>query len=124
MKVGSLTMPLLALLVFLTGACNDNNTDLQFWPASLPDGVVGKAYSATITISNNETPAGGFDVSNGQLPKGLTLIYREDRGEDYAEISGTPEEVGTFEFTISVACMATNEAGQEGEKVYSINITN
>jgi hypothetical protein len=93
---------------------------LKFDPASLPDAQVGVPYDAKVTITQNVTPAGGFSISEGALPRGLTMEKVQD--ENSARISGTPEEAGTFTFKISVWCYGTNVSGQTGEMSYTITV--
>jgi hypothetical protein len=90
--------------------------DLKFEPDKLPDAQVGVPYMVEIRVSQNETPVGAFDISNGALPKGLKLIKVE--GEDIAKITGTPEETSTITFTVSVWCYGTNVSGQTGSVDY------
>jgi len=91
---------------------------LIFSPGELPDAHAGVYYEANIHISNNSTPAGGYDLAEGSLPPGLQLEYVD---ADYsAWIYGTPTQAGTFPFTISVWCYGTMESGQTGEKQYTL----
>ncbi|MBI1761527.1 MAG: putative Ig domain-containing protein [Acidobacteria bacterium] len=64
-------------------------------PASLPGGVVGTAYSQTVSAS----PAGSssYSVSSGALPTGLTLNAAT------GVISGVPSTGGTFSFRVAAA---------------------
>jgi hypothetical protein len=52
------------------------------------------------------------------LPLGLTFTRGED-GQS-AIISGTPQEVGSFEFAVRASCLGTNETGQAGEQAYTL----
>lgn len=63
--------------------------------SKLPDGAVGKAYSTTLAATG--APAPGWKVTDGALPDGLSL----DR--DSGEISGTPEQAGSFSFEVTAA---------------------
>jgi len=90
---------------------------LQFEPDILHASQVGAPYEAEIRITQNNTPVGEFSISKGALPAGLELVEIEG---DAAKISGIPEEVGTFTFTVSVWCYGTSVNGQIGEKEYSI----
>ncbi len=67
--------------------------------SSLPDGVVGQAYSHVVTATGT-TPI-QWSIASGSLPRGLSL------NSGTGEISGTPEDSGTSTFTIR----ATNSAG-------------
>jgi hypothetical protein len=91
---------------------------LKFSPDVLPEAQVGSAYDAEIRIGLNNTPAGDFFISEGELPEGLEFAFLE--GEDAATIAGTPVEAGTFTFTVSVWCFGTQVSGQTGEKTYSL----
>ena len=91
---------------------------LVFQPDSLPPAQLGQEYSAEISISQNETPAGEFYLSAGELPSGMTLEQIE--GEDAAVLSGIPEQPGIYSFTVSVWCYGTNVSGQSGEKKYEL----
>ena len=57
-------------------------------------------------------------LENGVLPAGLVMQY--DKDANVAEISGTPEEDGSFEFTVSAACLGTNVSGQTGQQRYEL----
>lgn len=59
---------------------------------SLPAGIVGKAYSATLQTVGNKT--GTWAVTTGALPAGLTLATAT------GVISGTPTTAGTSSFTV------------------------
>lgn len=65
---------------------------LAITPTTLPDGVVGAAYSQTLT----STGTGPFvwSVASGFLPNGLTISAAN------GIISGTPTIAGTYSFTV------------------------
>jgi large repetitive protein len=64
-------------------------------PSTLSNGVVGSAYSQTLTQTGlTGTPT--WSVSAGTLPTGLTLNATS------GVISGTPTATGTFNFTVQV----------------------
>jgi hypothetical protein len=67
---------------------------------SLPSGIVGTAYSATINAMGS-TPI-TFTLASGSLPPGLSL-------SSAGVISGTPTTAGTFSFTVR----ATNSCGTD-----------
>jgi hypothetical protein len=91
---------------------------LKFEPDILPASQMGALYEAEIRVIKNNTPVGEFSISKGALPAGMELV--RVKGEDTAKISGIPEEVGTFTFTVNVWCYGTSVNGQMGEKEYSI----
>lgn len=80
-------------------------------PSTLPDGVVGTAYSQTISASPGGTYT--FTVSSGMLPDGLSL------NPSTGAITGTPTTAGLFNFTIT----ATDGNGCTGRRAYSIRIS-
>ena len=61
-------------------------------PATLPNAVVGTAYSQTLTASGGTAPY-AFSVVTGTLPAGLSLSAA-------GVLSGTPTTAGSFTFTI------------------------
>ena len=93
-------------------------TPLKIEPDSLPNAQTGVEYEVEIRVSDNVTPVSSVFISDGTLPAGLELMFVD--GEDRVTISGTPEEAGTFTFTVFVSCVGTMVAGQTGEKEYVI----
>ena len=59
---------------------------------SLPDAIVGTAYSAMIVVIDPPTT---YIVTDGSLPPGLSL------NEDTGEITGTPTTEGTYVFSVT-----------------------
>ena len=78
-------------------------SSVQITTASLPNGQVQTAYSATLQATGGTTPY-TWSVSTGSLPPGLTLTAAS------GAISGTPSTAGTSSFTIQVADSAGNKA--------------
>ncbi|MCX7170528.1 MAG: CHRD domain-containing protein [Proteobacteria bacterium] len=70
--------------------------------ASLANGVVGSAYSQTLTATGGFTPY-TWAVANGALPAGLSLSTA-------GVISGTPTAAGSSSFTVRVTDSATAAA--------------
>jgi hypothetical protein len=62
---------------------------------SLPNGVVGRAYAATIATTDGVDPL-EFSISAGSLPNSLSI------GATTGVINGTPSLAGTFNFTVRV----------------------
>ena len=81
---------------------------------SLAGGTVGAAYSATLAATGGTTPY-AWSVTSGSLPTGLTL------NNTTGTISGTPNTVGTFNFTVRVADSSTPQ--QSATQALSIAVT-
>jgi hypothetical protein len=62
----------------------------SFTNISVPDGIVGSAYSGNVTASNTTS----YSVISGSLPGGISL-----NGSN-GNLSGTPTTAGTFTFNI------------------------
>lgn len=82
---------------------------------SLPDGVTGIPYSATITAQNGVQPYSWF-VASGQLPPGLTL---SPTGTPSTTLSGTPTTAGAYTFTVRVKDSGNNWDDQQ----FTVNIS-
>jgi Putative Ig domain len=93
-------------------------TPLKIEPDSLPNAQTGVEYDVEIRVSDNVTPVNSVSISSGTLPAGLELVFVD--GVDGAKISGTPEETGTFTFTVGASCFSTMVVGQTAEKEYVI----
>jgi subtilisin family serine protease len=78
---------------------------------SLPDAVVGSAYSRTLEATGGTTPY-RWSLASGALPSGLTL-------SDGGTISGTPSATGTASFTVRV----TDAAGRSGTQALSLTVS-
>ncbi|HXI43018.1 MAG TPA: putative Ig domain-containing protein, partial [Bryobacteraceae bacterium] len=74
-------------------------------PAALPGGSVGVGYSVTLAASGG-TPPYLWTVTNGTLPRGITL------GAASGVLSGNPQSAGTFSFTVRVSDSASLVANQ------------
>jgi hypothetical protein len=80
-------------------------------PATLPDGQVGVLYDQTASALGGTSPY-IFTVGSGALPDGLTL------DPNTGQITGTPTELGTFNFNIT----ATDSFGCIGTTSYTVTI--
>jgi hypothetical protein len=80
--------------IFVAPFTIDIYAPLQVTTASLPDGVVGVDYSATIEAAGG-LPGYTFAVTSGSLPPGLTLGAT-------GSISGTPTATGSYGFSVQV----------------------
>ncbi|HWQ02945.1 MAG TPA: putative Ig domain-containing protein, partial [Candidatus Nitrosotenuis sp.] len=78
---------------------------------SLPSGVVGSAYSQSIS-GNGGTGMLGWSVTLGSLPPGLSL----GASGLSVDVSGTPTTAGTFNFTVT----ATDSVGASASQNLSI----
>lgn len=81
-------------------------------PTTLPNGVTGTPYSATVTATGSTALPYTYAVSSGALPPVLSI----DSGT--GAITGTPTTAGTYVFTIT----ATDANGCSGSQLYSIVI--
>jgi hypothetical protein len=109
-----------AVLATSSAAC-DTRPALTFAPESLPDATVGQPYSATITVSGNQTPVGNI-YAEADLPPGLTLVYDQNARGSTAELSGTPTVSAIYQFTVSAWCLGTNTSGQTGSRQYTLAV--
>jgi len=73
--------------------------EMQFSPATLPNGSLGTAYSQTITVSGGMPPYAFVVGSEQWLPAGLTL----DTSSGSIVISGTPSEAGQATIDVYVS---------------------
>jgi hypothetical protein len=71
-------------------------------PATLPNEILGDAYSQTITATSQYQAQGHntFSLASGTLPSGLNLAVN-------GTLSGTLTAVGTFTFTVQCVVTAT-----------------
>ncbi|HEY0660566.1 MAG TPA: putative Ig domain-containing protein [Lysobacter sp.] len=80
-------------------------------PATLPDGVVGVAYSQTFTAAGGTGPY-TFALPSGALPVGMSL-------SSAGVFSGTPTLAGAYTFTL----VATDSNGSTSAPVsYTVNV--
>jgi subtilisin family serine protease len=80
---------------------------------SLPDGMVGSAYSQTLAAVDGTLPY-AWSVSAGDLPPGLALAAT-------GELSGTPSSAGTFTFTARVDDSGTPSQSDTQELTVTID---
>jgi hypothetical protein len=78
--------------------------------ATLPSGVVGTVYSATVAAVNGTTPY-SFTLTSGSLPAGLSLATS-------GALTGTPTTAATSTFTVTV----TDAKAQTASATYSVTI--
>jgi uncharacterized protein (TIGR03437 family) len=77
---------------------------LSITTVSLPNGVLGTAYSQTLTATGGTPPYSNWTIATGSLPPGLSL------NSSSGLISGTPTTAGGYPFTASVKDSAGNTA--------------
>jgi hypothetical protein len=109
-----LSLPVIAACLFGTSP----RPALKFDPEELPAGQLNIPYEIQVQVSQNATPVFNMFISEGALPEGLTLEYVEN--DDFAKITGTPGEAGTFKFAIAAMCYGTSVNGQMGQMEYTI----
>lgn len=78
-----------------TSGTTDGVTPLTVQTAALPDGTEGVVYAGANLVALGGTAPHVWEVADGELPAGLTMTAG-------GEISGTPTESGTFQFTVRV----------------------
>ena len=81
--------------------------------ANLPGGAVGAAYSTTIAVNGGQPPY-TLSLVSSQLPPGLSL------NAGSGEISGSPTQAGSFQFTLQVR----DAAGAQAQLAFFIVVTN
>ena len=84
--------------------------------AALAGGTRGSPYSASITNATGGTAPYAYAVTAGALPGGLTL---DARG---GAISGTPSEIGSFNFSITATDSSAGTGPYTANQSYSINV--
>ena len=82
------------------GSSTSSPTSLQIVTNSLASGMVGAAYSATLTASGGTSPY-SWTLASGTLPAGLTMSTA-------GAISGQPTTAGTYAFSAQVTDAATS----------------
>lgn len=80
--------------------------------SSFPSGMIGTAYSQTISLAGGTSPI-TWSVSSGSLPPGLSL------NSGTGVISGTLTAIGSYSFTIK----ATDSTSASTTKALSLDVT-
>jgi hypothetical protein len=109
-STGSNAAPASATLIVTAVAC----PVITLTPATMPNGLVGQAFSQTLTASGGTAPY-TFSVASGALPTGTTLSVAGGLGL----VSGTPTTNGTYTFTIRAS--DANNCGVD--RAYTVIIT-
>ncbi len=79
-------------------------------PSTLPVGIVGDAYAATLTATGGAAPY-AFTVESGALPSGVSL-------DSAGGMTGTPNATGTFTFDVR----ATDSNGNSGTRTLALTL--
>jgi Putative Ig domain len=88
---------------------------LTMTPVFLAGGVAGRAYSATIQVTDGAAPV-QFSIVSGGLPPGMSLDV--DQGLARARLSGTPASAGVFTF----ALRAIDSGGRFTQRLFSLTV--
>lgn len=88
---------------------------LTLLPSTLPNAVVGQAYSEPIT-ANGSTPDEYVYTVTGTLPTGLALSPTTPPAIKSVDLSGVPSAAGNFDFTIT----ATDADSCQVSQAYSM----
>jgi uncharacterized repeat protein (TIGR03803 family) len=93
-QVADSSLPVQKATKPLSISISSSGASLKITTASLPNGIVGTAYSTTLTASGGTTPY-SWTLVSGALPAGLSLSVG-------GTISGTPTSAGPSNFTVQV----------------------
>jgi hypothetical protein len=87
-------------------------------PGTLPDGIVGSAYSTTLAATGGVLPYHNWTISSGSLPPGLGI------NPTTGVISGTPSagDSGTYTFSVTVQDSASPSNQTSAAVTFSITI--
>jgi len=88
----------------------DAQCSINIDTTSLPQPVVGEAYSQTITASGGTAPY-AFGITGGSMPPGLALL-------DYGLVWGTP----TVRTSASITVVAMDANGCKGTRTYPFDV--
>jgi len=98
-----LAFAVFGLVVACGGGGSGGNGALNITSTTASDGVIGRAYNATITATGGQGEK-TFAITSGTLPDGLSM-------SDSGVISGTPAgPAGTSNFTVQVSDSANTPA--------------
>lgn len=111
----ALLLPLL-LVTCRSGPTAPPAPTLTIATESLPPAIRGEAYAEPVYASGGDG-AYTWDVIAGTLPVGLALVV-DDLRIDHALITGTPEEVGVWTFTLRLR----SGDGQTAQRVFTIAV--
>ena len=70
---GRLRLLWIAVVLFtLAGVAYPQSAPLSLLPATLPDGLIGQSYFASVSTTGGAPPI-SYKISSGALPPGLTI---------------------------------------------------
>ena len=100
-----LRLPVVLAAAALAVSCGSDGTGPDYDPVtittrSLPNGLTDHVYNAGINANGGDGEY-SWRLAGGELPPGLA-ITTEDLTDDDAVITGIPEQVGTYQFTLLV----------------------
>lgn len=95
-----------------------NISELFIETDSLPNGTVDSEYAVKVDASGGLLPY-NWEIISGSLPPGLDTDFSYENNVSLG-ITGSPTEIGTFEFTLEVTDSSTQE--QTASKQLSITI--
>jgi hypothetical protein len=111
--------PLILLLALAVPACDSPTAalpELAISTESLPSAVRGEPYAEAVHATGGDL-AYTWDVVSGALPPGLVLTV-DDLAVDHAIISGVPDDVGSFTFTLRLR----SGDGQTTQREFTIEV--
>lgn len=105
----------IALVLFtLSGAAYPQSAPLSLLSGTLPDGLIGQSYFASVSTTGGFPPM-TYKISSGALPPGLTIAAVVG-ATTTADITGTTMATGTYNFVVQV----TDSSGASATQGYSI----
>jgi len=112
---GRLRLLWIAVVLFtLAGTAYPQSAPLSLLPATLPDGLIGQSYFASVSTTGGAPPI-SYKISSGGLPPGLTIAAVVG-ATTTADITGTTTATGTYNFVVQ----ATDSVGSTATQGYSI----
>lgn len=110
-----LSRPLLPLLLVLMAGCGEldapgNGEALSLFSSTIDPAYIGEDYTFDFVVTGGLAPY-TFEVRSGRLPPGLTL--------GNGSLSGTPTEVGSFDFSLQVSDANLSQAVED----YTVSVT-
>ncbi|MBJ9965621.1 hypothetical protein [Burkholderia seminalis] len=92
---------------------------LEIQPGELSAARINMPYRATIDVVAGSGPVSNIWATD--LPAGMELSHVPR--ENYAELIGTPRQIGNYKIQVSAATMGTMCAGQHAQREISLQVT-